>query len=299
MLKKLFIIIIMFIIVGCASTKTYTPSYTVEGLHDEIAQLNRVSKITHNILVPNSLVCTRTKAEYGFRATSLTGHGNKVQRELQIKAFNLQKQPTVTLVIPKSAADKAGLHLGDAIISVNSTRWSDSQSHGKFVKLIGEAMQSPHLNLGILRNGKKKTLSLTADKACDYSFILSLTNEHGAFAVDRNIILESGAVKLLKRDDELAFYIAHELAHILLGHTLPEMKKELDDSKMRHIMEKDADALGIRLMMNAGYNPEGAESALKSTDLIDSGLITKFFNYHGSYMSIDERIRYLKEVADQ
>ena len=126
-----------------------------------------------------------------------------------------------------------------------------------------------------------------------------MTDEHNAIAMDKKIIVDSGAVQLLKRDDELAFFIAHELAHILLGHTLPERQKELADNTMRSMMEKDADALGIHLMMRASYDPAGAETALKHADLIDSGPITRLFNYHGSYMPVDQRIQYLRKVIDQ
>ncbi len=192
-----------------------------------------------------------------------------------------------------------GLHVGDAIISVNDNHWSGAESQDAFTKLLNEARQLPHLRLGILRGGKKQILSLSADKACDYDFMLNITNKHGAWATKRKIIVDSGAVELLKRDDELAFFISHELAHILLGHTLPDRQKELDDYKMRNIMEKDADALGIRLMIHAGYDPKGAETALKETDLIDSGLITRLLQIRGPYMGLDDRIQYLRKIVNQ
>lgn len=292
------LIAIMFI-AGCASSKTYTPPQTVEGLRSLYTQLNRVSAITHNILVANSPICSKLKTYYGFIPMSLKEQGNEEQKKLVIKAFHLKKQPIVTYVDPKRAADKAGLRVGDVIISANDNRWSDTKSPDEFTKLLGEAQQSSHLRLGILRDQKKLTLDLTADMACDYSFILSDTNEHKAMARNSEIIVDFGAAKLLKRDDELAFFISHELAHILLGHTLPERGKELANYKMRNIMEKDADALGVRLMVRAGYDPAGAETALKSSDLIDSGPVTKFFNYHGPYMPVDKRIRYLRKVLSE
>lgn len=299
MLKQILMLITMLLMAGCAATKSYVAPDTVNGLRSEYTQFNRVSTITRNILVANTPVCSKIKADHGFISMTVNEKSNEDQKKLQIKAFNLQKQPIVSYVIPKSAAYKAGLRAGDVIISVNNNLWSHAKSQGAFTRLLSEARQSPLLRLGILRDGKKQTLSLSADKACDYSFILNLTNTHSAMAHDRKIIVDLGAAKLLKRDDELAFFISHELAHILLGHTLPERKKELDDYKMRHIMEKDADALGIRLMVHAGYDPEGAETALKSTDLIDSGPITNLLNYHGSYMGVDKRILYLRKILSE
>ncbi len=289
----------MLFIAGCVSTKTYTSPQTVDGFRSLYSQFSRVSAITHNILVANAPICSKLKTYYGFIPMSLKEQGNEEQKKLAIKAFNLKKQPTVTYVDPKRAADKAGLSVGDAIISVNDNLWSATKSPDEFIKLLNEAQDLPHLRLGILRGKNEHVLNLTADNACDYSFILSNTTEHKVMAHNREIIVDLGAAKLLKRDDGLAFFISHELAHILLGHTLLKRKKELGDYKMRNIIEKDADALGIRLMIRAGYDPDGAETALKNTDLIDSGPITNFFNYHGPYMPVDERIQYLREVVIQ
>jgi len=297
--KPILILIALMLVAGCTTTKLYAPPETVNGLRDQYAQFNRISAITHNILVANVSLCSKTKMDYGFTSMSVNGEGSEDQKDRWVKAFNLHEQPTVTYVIPKSAADRAGLRTDDAIISANDNLWSDVQSPGAFTKLLTKARQSPHLHLGVLRDGKMKTLDLTAEQACDYSFTMSLTNEHLAWAQNKRIVVSLGAAKLLKRDDELAFFISHELAHNLLGHTLPERKKELGDDKMRRILEEDADALGIRLMVRSGYDPEGAETAIRHTDLIDSGPITRLFNYHGPYMPIDKRILYLRKVLGE
>lgn len=292
-------IIIMILIDGCAPIKTYTPPHTVKGLHIERALFNRVMDIKHSIFVANSSICSKTRTTYGFISMTVPNNRDGAQKELWIKAFSLQKQPTITHIVPKGAASRSGLHVGDAIISVNNTHWSDAESQDAFAKLLSEARQMPHLRLGILRGGKKQVLNLSADEACDYDLMLSITNRHEARAHNGKIIVDSGAVELLKHDNELAFFISHELAHILLGHTLSERRKELDDYKMRKIMEEDADALGIRLMVHAGYDPKGAEIALKKTDLIDSGPITRLLQAHGPYMDLDDRIQYLRKVVNQ
>jgi hypothetical protein len=296
---KILFLLAMTLIAGCASAPIYTPPQTVDGLRNLYTQFNRISAISHNIFVANNTTCSRLKTDYGFISMTVKEQGDEEQNKLWIKAFNLQKQPTVTYVTPGSAADRAGLLTGDAIISVNDSRWSDAETHDAFNKLLSEAKQSPGLRLGILRDNSEQTLNLSADKACGYSFILNISDKHRASASNRNIVVDLGAAKMLKRDEELAYFIAHELAHILLGHNLPERAKELDDYKMRNSIEKDADALGIRLMTRAGYDSKGAETALKSTDLLDSGPITRFFNYHGPYMPVDDRIQYLRKVLNE
>ncbi len=291
-LKTVFVIVVI-LLAGCASKDTYTPPKSVLQLQKEAIQLHRVSRIFHNIVVANSYMCTQTRAEYGFSVKALTHNADKIQRAIQTEAYHLKKQPTVTFVIPQSAADKAGVHLGDAVVSVNSLSWSKSPSNEAFVKHLAHAMHSDHLRLGILHKGKERRVYLHAQKACDVRFVLSRSPEHQAWAKRREVVLQSGLLTLLKRDDELAFIMAHELAHILLGHTLPGKEKELKNQKTRTIMEKQADALGIQLMTKAGYDPKASEATIRSIDLIDSGPVTRLLDYHGAYMNADERIRYL------
>ena len=288
--------IITVLLAGCASKVAYASPQSVAQIQKETAQLHRVSRIFHRIVVSNSQMCTQTRAEYGFSVKALTRNANRVQRALQTEAYHLKKQPTVTFVIPSSAADKAGVRLGDAVVSVNSVSWSKSPSNEAFVKHLAHAMHSDHLRLGILHNGKERRVYLHAQKACDVRFVLSRSPEHLAWAKRREIVLQSGLLTLLKRDDELAFIMAHELAHILLGHTLPGKEKELKNQKTRTIMEKQADALGIQLIANAGFDPKASEAAIRSIDLIDSGPITRLLDYHGAYMNADERIRYLRSI---
>ena len=297
--KQTLLLIISLLIAGCATTEQYAPPETVDGLRTQYEQFNRVSAISHNILVANAPICSKTREDYGFTYMSVSQNVDEAKKKIWIETFHLHEQPTVTFVVPNSMADRAGLRANDVIIAVNDERWADAKSTDAFTKQLSEAQKSPHLRLGILRDGKEQTLNLTEDHVCDYSFTLNMANEHLTWAQDNKIVVDLGVAKLLKRNDELAFVISHELAHILLGHTLPERTNELDDYNMRSAMEKDADALGIRLMTHAGYDPDGAETALKSIDLIDSGPITRFFNYHGSYMPTDERISYLRKVLNE
>lgn len=291
--------IAMLFIAGCATTQPYTPPQTVDELRGFYTQYNRVAAVTHNILVASDPICSSHKAECGFISMTLNEQESVEQQALGVKAFHLRKQPTVTYVIPGSAAERAGMLAGDVIFSINDYRWQDDSSRDAFAKQLNQAQQAPQQRLGIRRGEAGRTLSLTADQACDYTFVFNQTHEVKAMALNRAISVDYGAANMLTSDDELAFFIAHELAHILLGHTLPDRLKEIDDFKKRSVMEKDADALGIRLMIHAGYDPKGAETALTRTDLIDSGPVTRFLNYHGPYMALDERIRYLREVVNQ
>lgn len=82
-----------------------------------------------------------------------------------------------------------------------------------------------------------------------------------AFAVgSRYVVVSSAMVKLLPTEAELAFVVAHEIAHQWLGHfERRQMKHFLAEQwEMEH--EADATALGITAL--AGYDPRSSKAAL-------------------------------------
>ncbi len=89
-------------------------------------------------------------------------------------------------------------------------------------------------------------------------------------AVDGRPIYEVGVnlgtLRQLDFKEELAFILGHELTHILKGHT-EEKAPEVDERLKRWVSsqahEVVADAGGIEKMVRAGYDPEGALSALE------------------------------------
>lgn len=84
---------------------------------------------------------------------------------------------------------------------------------------------------------------------------------NGAIIVSRGLLLR------LSTEAELAFIIAHELAHEMLGHT--EVSDRSPES--RRALEFAADRFGLGLMAVAGYDPRPAVQALaelqRMTDL--------------------------------
>jgi Zn-dependent protease with chaperone function len=66
----------------------------------------------------------------------------------------------------------------------------------------------------------------------------------------RRIRITTGMLQFLRTDDELAFVLAHEVSHVLLGHT-----GAFDESAPRSA-EAEADRLGIQLVSKAGFDTE-------------------------------------------
>lgn len=86
----------------------------------------------------------------------------------------------------------------------------------------------------------------------------------GFVFVTYGIISESG------NEAELAAVIAHEMAHILLGHTYKALQKARESGQPNRFaysedQEMSADRLGTKILVSAGYGSDSALSAMMAT----------------------------------
>jgi predicted Zn-dependent protease len=217
------------------------------------------------------------------------------------EAFNLKDKPKVITVIPDGAAERGGLQIGDTILSVNDFQWSASDKEQKnFEKELNSAFLLPTMRLVVQRNKDKLALLFTGNDICDV--YIHIVNGEGASAYTSNnnhVFIERGMEELMSEDSELAYVVAHEISHAIYGHAAPERKRDLKDKDIRFSMEKEADAMAIRLMVNAGYDTAGAAAAVKKFDYESRGPITRWLDYYGSYMSTEQRIEFLKTTVDE
>jgi predicted Zn-dependent protease len=89
----------------------------------------------------------------------------------------------------------------------------------------------------------------------DDSFNASASQPYGPESAV--ITVNTGALALLQNEDELAFVLAHEWSHIILGHT--RIEGVYDESGIQS--EMYADLMGQQLARLAGYDPSyGAET---------------------------------------
>lgn len=114
----------------------------------------------------------------------------------------------------------------------------------------------------------------------NYRYSVVEVNDVNAFAIaGGKIFICTELLKFLDNEDELAFVIAHELAHIELKHcikrvqyaaiasgvdpligTLVQVAYSIYSTPFSKYEEFEADELGVKLMQKAGYNKKGAIS---------------------------------------
>lgn len=155
---------------------------------------------------------------------------------------------------------------------------------------VAHALSGPQAILNRLKTANQVPADINPTLKVERSDTLNAATD------GQNLMITDTLLNKLTTDDERAFVLSHELAHILLSHigktqirrtglslldlfvrnkagssSILTMASELGinliDLKSSRGYEYQADDLGVKLMVNAGYNPQ---AALKVFDILEA-----------------------------
>lgn len=120
-----------------------------------------------------------------------------------------------------SPAEKAGIREGMVISRIEGQEvvtsgwdWEDD-----IMDALDEADDDGVVTYTVLDDNGTRDISVTAQKVCAYPILVQKKNVFNAYANGEAIILLSGLLKELKKEDaKLAVIVGHELGHNLAGH---------------------------------------------------------------------------------
>ncbi|MCC5842450.1 MAG: M48 family metalloprotease [Opitutales bacterium] len=127
---------------------------------------------------------------------------------------------TIVSVAPQSPADLADLAVGDVVLEINGERVPT----GAGAALPGGRLMASALGEGarasvvFLRDGSRMQVDLVGVAIADFN--VGQRNDHrvNARALPRRIQLNEGMLRFVRNEEELAFVVAHELAHSVMRH---------------------------------------------------------------------------------
>jgi predicted Zn-dependent protease len=152
--------------------------------------------------------------------------------------------------------------------------------------------------------------------------------EPNAFALPGGFIFVTGSLVELCNgdDDELAFILGHEMAHVIRGHAMKRIISnsainiasrsvsnrgrlagwiqkvgvQFLESAYSQDLESEADKLGVLLTDAAGYNPEGSVRLLRRlAELNHSKSQAGLGSYFSSHPAFEERIYNIRRLIDK
>lgn len=191
------------------------------------AMSDRVTRLSRQLRVANAPLCAATRLDAGLITHELSDYPAAL-RPLALHFMDMGEEGRfIRSIVPGSPADLMEMRIGDQILS----GWplamdTDVETPGGFFRLI-------------------------ADEACIAPAFVIDAPVLNASTDGQEITLSTALVEQISDDTSLAFIIAHEMAHIIRGHSL-------DGPRWRAELQADADAL--TLMRNAGFDISRAVS---------------------------------------
>ena len=236
------------------------------------AQNLRLASIAYRIGSAGTNNCASRQMMTGLLLHDLSNY-DPSDRAAVSAAFRLQSGFGVIQIVPGSAADRAGLRIDDEIVSLNGTRVDYPSALNQprksywrteaFTAGLQSALNRGPAQMLVRRNGGLVRVQLAGELGCGSDIALVRSNSSNAWTDGRRVVVTTAMMRLARNDDELAFVVAHEMAHNMLGHARTSSRSifGLGGAK-RQELAADYDA--VWLMTAAGYRPEGGISFLRT-----------------------------------
>lgn len=245
-----------------------TPSQGLQALRSDDLRVNTV----FYRLATSSVALCRTKGwQTGLLLHDLSQYA-PAYRAAAAATFHLKNGPAIEGVVPGSAADRAGVRADDTVLSINGIPVQDEPipSHGASYatmaalrRQLDDALGTGILTLSVQRGPSSLQLTVRPEPGClaSVQILPEMLKDAGA---DRSLVsISTAMVETTRNDDELAVLLAHELAHIALGHSAKLDALGIQRGLGRYFgknaaaireTESEADRLGLYLAARAGYD---------------------------------------------
>lgn len=235
-----------------------------------------VATIAYRLGAANANLCTDQQMLTGMVVHDLSQYDPGI-RPAVARAFALGGGIGVIQIVPGSAAERAGLRIDDEIVAVGNQSVVDpaaiaqrQKSYARmdrFSALLQRALASGTTELVVRRADRLLRVDLHADRGCGGQLSMINSREQNAWSDGAHVMVTSGMMRLARSKDELAFVIAHEMAHNILGHSRTASEGifglGFGISRARRA-ELDADQFAVRIVSAAGYTPLGGISFLQA-----------------------------------
>jgi hypothetical protein len=247
------------------------PAAAAPSVRTLAAEEARLAEMAYRMATANAGLCDRTQMMTGLIVHDLTQYQPARRAEVS-RAFSLREGFGVLQMVSGGAASRSGLRIDDEIIAVGGVavnrhpadlkRPASFRRAQSFSDILDTQLAKGPTEFLIRRDGQSQRVTLTGERGCGGELSLSSSGTLNAWADGRHIIVTTGMRDFARSDDEVAFVIAHEMAHNILGHLGPHSKMGIFGTRARN-SELDADRFAVRLMSAGGYQPSAGVAFLE------------------------------------
>lgn len=232
-------------------------------------QQMRIATIGYRINTANANRCAEPQMLAGMLLHDLSQYDAAVRPAVS-QAFSLGSGFGIIQIVPGSAAERAGLRIDDEIIAVRGASVEDPDAVARagksyrrmerFTAFLQASWQHGSTELLIRRGGAVSRVTLHGEAGCGGELSLVNSNEQNAWSDGSRVAITTGMLRMAHSEDEVAFVVAHEMAHNMLGHSRSGASLIFGARRS----EIAADQMAVGLMTYAGYQAESGVSFLET-----------------------------------
>lgn len=206
--------------------------------------------------------CPSRTRDPGWTLHNAWQYAPKVRQRAQDHFHFRGGLPSVLAISPIGPAARGGLLIDDVVVAINGKPLDAAAPKGpadqaplkRQITMIETELGEVAV-IDVLRQGRALQVRIDPERICAFRSSVEPSAELQANSNADDVSITSAMARFARTDDELAFLLAHEYAHIILGHNTAG---NIDASGTRSIgFEFDADRLALSLTLRSGYRIDG------------------------------------------
>ncbi|WP_432240973.1 M48 family metalloprotease [Herbaspirillum robiniae] len=287
-------------------------------LRELIAQQDRLYRVAAPLLTTNAQLC-RGNARNLLGFTAKNRYSFPIEYAETARSLGYDDRLQVTGVLPGSGAEQAGIQRGDILTSVAGKpmpQGTDAERQAA-VLLSPLVVKKAPISLGVQRGNQQRDLNVPLTFACAFSIELGNADNVNTYADGRRVLITRGMMKFVQSDEELAYLIAKDMAHNILGHAIRQrmvstIAEVIDNLLLPHPdptttagtagirvypqdLDAAADTLSLYLLARAGYGIDNVPAFWKR--LADQYPASVTNGYTALHPSITYRLAMIDKVT--
>lgn len=220
----------------------------------------RLADVSFRLATRAAHLCGRKSPSIGIFLRQLSDFSSADRAEAK-RLYGLDRGVAVSAVAPASPAAGSDIEAGDVITAVNGETLPETSNLDRTAadeamrRFLGTAMRRQPFMLRRLRAGTENEITVVPVRGCGLDARLAMSRQLNAFASNGQVVIPVRFAAFTLSDDELAIAVAHEYAHIELGHHAADPRRTGEYRTIRgKEVEEAADRLGLRMAHAAGYD---------------------------------------------
>jgi hypothetical protein len=191
-----------------------------EALSQMVALQDRLYRVAAPLLINNAELCrNQARNLLGFTAKNKYSYPADYVDAAQ-DALGYGDRLQVSGVLAGSGAARAGLRKGDGLIAAEGKNLptgvnAETQAAGVFGPLVASHQS---LKLTVWRDNASQVVNVPVTRACAFKVDVGNADNVNAYSDGSRVMITRGMVNFAGSDDAIAYVLAKDMAHNVLGH---------------------------------------------------------------------------------